>query len=152
MMLLSVYVVIVFFFFSSRRRHTRCALVTGVQTCALPIYTGVELMLGVDAIRGTEGKFAWTASLNLNYNQHKLTALPGGLSEIVIDNRLFRVGERMDRFWLLENEGIYLTDAEVPLVDGRRQSYNGIPLQAGDTRWDDKNGNNSNADNERVDG
>src|SRR3546814_10564508 len=28
-----------FFFFSSRRRHTRCALVTGVQTCALPIYT-----------------------------------------------------------------------------------------------------------------
>src|SRR3546814_2413909 len=28
------------FFFSSRRRHTRCALVTGVQTCALPIYTG----------------------------------------------------------------------------------------------------------------
>src|SRR3546814_8142477 len=28
------------FFFSSRRRHTRCALVTGVQTCALPIYHG----------------------------------------------------------------------------------------------------------------
>src|SRR3546814_242003 len=30
-----------FFFFSSRRRHTRCALVTGVQTCALPIYQRV---------------------------------------------------------------------------------------------------------------
>src|SRR3546814_11509171 len=30
-------VVVCFFFFSSRRRHTRCALVTGVQTCALPI-------------------------------------------------------------------------------------------------------------------
>src|SRR3546814_2921437 len=29
-----------FFFFSSRRRHTRCALVTGVQTCALPICLG----------------------------------------------------------------------------------------------------------------
>src|SRR3546814_5587342 len=28
---------IIGFFFSSRRRHTRCALVTGVQTCALPI-------------------------------------------------------------------------------------------------------------------
>src|SRR3546814_4576642 len=28
------------FFFSSRRRHTICALVTGVQTCALPIYRG----------------------------------------------------------------------------------------------------------------
>src|SRR3546814_5598506 len=30
------------FFFSSRRRHTRCALVTGVQTCALPIYQAAE--------------------------------------------------------------------------------------------------------------
>src|SRR3546814_9611069 len=30
----------VLFFFSSRRRHTRCALVTGVQTCALPISRG----------------------------------------------------------------------------------------------------------------
>src|SRR3546814_3442455 len=28
------------FFVSSRRRHTRCALVTGVQTCALPISVG----------------------------------------------------------------------------------------------------------------
>src|SRR3546814_6490417 len=32
-----VYFFFVCFFFSSRRRHTRCALVTGVQTCALPI-------------------------------------------------------------------------------------------------------------------
>src|SRR3546814_10560780 len=29
-----------YFFVSSIRRHTRCALVTGVQTCALPIYLG----------------------------------------------------------------------------------------------------------------
>src|SRR3546814_165409 len=32
---------VVLFFFSSRRRHTRCALVTGVQTCALPIFQRV---------------------------------------------------------------------------------------------------------------
>src|SRR3546814_15903633 len=31
---------VLFFFVSSRRRHTRCALVTGVQTCALPICLG----------------------------------------------------------------------------------------------------------------
>src|SRR3546814_14298567 len=35
-MLVHIYMLILFFF-SSRRRHTRCALVTGVQTCALPI-------------------------------------------------------------------------------------------------------------------
>src|SRR3546814_16248989 len=33
---------LVVFFFSSRRRHTRCALVTGVQTCALPISLRAE--------------------------------------------------------------------------------------------------------------
>src|SRR3546814_2976779 len=32
------------FFFSSRRRHTRCALVTGVQTCALPIFLTPHLV------------------------------------------------------------------------------------------------------------
>src|SRR3546814_17516625 len=36
LILLSIYSTYCFFF-SSRRRHTRCALVTGVQTCALPI-------------------------------------------------------------------------------------------------------------------
>src|SRR3546814_4746260 len=41
----------VFFFFSSRRRHTRCALVTGVQTCALPIW----YRFVVDGIRSDTG-------------------------------------------------------------------------------------------------
>src|SRR3546814_7033665 len=36
-------VVLLLFFFSSRRRHTRCALVTGVQTCALPISIGLRV-------------------------------------------------------------------------------------------------------------
>src|SRR3546814_8429747 len=34
--------VLCIFVFSSRRRHTRCALVTGVQTCALLIYRGID--------------------------------------------------------------------------------------------------------------
>src|SRR3546814_5251837 len=38
-----------YFFFSSRRRHTRCALVTGVQTCALPIFhSGLVASRAVD--------------------------------------------------------------------------------------------------------
>src|SRR3546814_3880378 len=36
---------VLLFFFSSRRRHTRCALVTGVQTCALPIYSDRAVLL-----------------------------------------------------------------------------------------------------------
>src|SRR3546814_7989756 len=43
-----------FLFFSSRRRHTRCALVTGVQTCALPILGTIgsyEVGAGIDISR-----------------------------------------------------------------------------------------------------
>src|SRR3546814_13561388 len=47
---------ILFFFFSSRRRHTRCALVTGVQTCALPIFG--ELAVTQCAGRGAECEVA----------------------------------------------------------------------------------------------
>src|SRR3546814_551892 len=48
-----MFVLLVFFFFSRRRRHTRCALWTGVQTCALPIYNGGHY--GVQEWEGTSG-------------------------------------------------------------------------------------------------
>src|SRR3546814_3798376 len=44
-----------FVFFSSRRRHTSCALVTGVQTCALPISARAGLLPG-DVIIAIDGK------------------------------------------------------------------------------------------------
>src|SRR3546814_8644332 len=40
------------FFFSSRRRHTRCALVTGVQTCALPIFGSFVGVLVAGVLQG----------------------------------------------------------------------------------------------------
>src|SRR3546814_4800597 len=55
-----------FFVFSSRRRHTRCALVTGVQTCALPIYDAASGRTGtqsaqalVDAVRDRGASVRW---------------------------------------------------------------------------------------------
>src|SRR3546814_5754770 len=55
-----------FFFFSSRRRHTRCALVTGVQTCALPIWpTG-------------SGKTSTTALVHRFYDVWEGRVLVGG--------------------------------------------------------------------------
>src|SRR3546814_7364630 len=49
-----VMVLCVVFFFSSRRRHTRCALVAGVQTCALPIWPHDKpLMIAVGGMSGT---------------------------------------------------------------------------------------------------
>src|SRR3546814_2595876 len=43
-------VVLICFFISSRRRHTSCALVTGVQTCALPISPSVQRYNGYPAM------------------------------------------------------------------------------------------------------
>src|SRR3546814_1019203 len=42
-------------FLSSRRRHTRCALVTGVQTCALPISASLLFLIGVALIYSVTG-------------------------------------------------------------------------------------------------
>src|SRR3546814_5083364 len=46
---------LIYFFVSSRRRHTRCALVTGVQTCALPIFDDAAFHQSYDAIQGRLG-------------------------------------------------------------------------------------------------
>src|SRR3546814_8786732 len=49
-----------FFFFSSRRRHTRCALVTGVQTCALPICSlGLLRSIAPAASERSSAELAW---------------------------------------------------------------------------------------------
>src|SRR3546814_8935009 len=53
-------------FFSSRRRHTRCALVTGVQTCALPISgldcTIRELAETIARVVGFKGRLVFDSS------------------------------------------------------------------------------------------
>src|SRR3546814_372728 len=73
---LYVVVILFFFFFSSRRRHTRCALVTGVQTCALPIYRQTDTfycpILGVapegyEAVRQAEKDELYRERIRLWY-------------------------------------------------------------------------------------
>src|SRR3546814_15290439 len=50
---------LLFFFFSSRRRHTRCALVTGVQTCALPILPVLAMSAGMKKEATQYTVFKW---------------------------------------------------------------------------------------------
>src|SRR3546814_12792830 len=52
------------FFFSSRRRHTRCALVTGVQTCALPISTATPAGASSRNARATMAPSPASATVN----------------------------------------------------------------------------------------
>src|SRR3546814_8338683 len=64
------------FFFASRRRHTRCALVTGVQTCALPIYA-----------QGDAG----TAPSRTNLDNLKQTSVIGTATARMIGDRNYLV-------------------------------------------------------------
>src|SRR3546814_15458194 len=61
------------FFFSSRRRHTRCALVTGVQTCALPISAAGDDRGGRRQGRGA----AWGGTMTHAYAPPAKARKPG---------------------------------------------------------------------------
>src|SRR3546814_3194398 len=66
------------FFFSSRRRHTRCALVTGVQTCALPIWLSAVGSSGYNNYLGS-----LTSSLPERVFQQAQTTATIGLSATI---------------------------------------------------------------------
>src|SRR3546814_319431 len=78
------------FFFSSRRRHTSCALVTGVQTCALPI-SQMRQLLQEDILRQWEHDRTRTAvavthdideAILLSDRVVLMTARPGRIKEV----------------------------------------------------------------------
>src|SRR3546814_4446162 len=66
--------VVICFFFSSIRRHTRCALVTGVQTCALPIWSLLDLTSTEAAVlaRLCRGRALWKVGGRTAVVQHAI--------------------------------------------------------------------------------
>src|SRR3546814_9800406 len=75
-----------FFVFSSRRRHTRCALVTGVQTCALPIFDGELDFVALPAddedaialLTKVKGIGRWSAEIYLLFAEGRPDIWPAG--------------------------------------------------------------------------
>ncbi|MCA5005808.1 SusC/RagA family TonB-linked outer membrane protein [Sphingobacterium bovistauri] len=99
---------------------------------------GIDLGISADIFKN-EKSFSWNSSLNLNLNSNKVIALPDNLEELVLGNRLLKVGHSADAFWLYENAGIYASSAEVPTSGGDILSFDGIPFQYGDAKWVDQN-------------
>src|SRR3546814_12253254 len=77
-----------FFFFSSRRRHTRCALVTGVQTCALPISDGPS---------GVEDRGVLSTHLFADGSHHDALYVDGGPSSTMTTGHLRMEGREVSR-------------------------------------------------------
>lgn len=103
---------------------------------------GIDLTIQATVLPASS-KLQWTSSLNINYNKNKLLALPDGLSELVVGDgsKLLKVGYGIDQFWVLQNKGIYNRDADIPVNPATKKglNYQGIPLVAGDPRWQDTN-------------
>src|SRR3546814_2696022 len=78
-----------FFFFSSRRRHTRCALVTGVQTCALPIY-GIAKLFAKYEIEGAQPALDALAKQLTDYETWaRTTVLPEARTDAMLPPELY---------------------------------------------------------------
>jgi hypothetical protein len=113
---------------------------------------GMDVSGSIDIIPVTGKAFSWTATANINLNKNELKALPGGINDLTIGNNRLIVGESIDAFWVLKNEGIYNTDAEVPVNPSTNtpMKYKGVALKAGDPRWADINKDFEINDKDRV--
>src|SRR3546814_20792262 len=88
-MLLILLTTFVFFFFSSRRRHTRCALVTGVQTCALPIYAALA------SIEDRPGPRIYLSPRGRRFDQARARALAAAPGAVLLCGRYEGLDERV---------------------------------------------------------
>ncbi|TXI33189.1 MAG: hypothetical protein E6Q58_03045 [Niabella sp.] len=107
---------------------------------------GVDVVVDAAIVDGKMNDYGWNINLNFNYNKNTLKALPDGLTEIIIGDNKLKVGEPVDRFWLLQNNGIYNAANEIP----QGLDIRGVPVTVGDAKWVDVNGDNTINNNDKV--
>src|SRR3546814_3161977 len=95
----------IYFFFSSRRRHTRCALVTGVQTCALPI-SASDSNSELDVSANWGGKYYVQSSKHPTEVTLKITSVTP--TEAVIEFSAKLVNASSGEFLKLDNSVVKL--------------------------------------------
>src|SRR3546814_627922 len=115
-----------FFFCSSRRRHTRCALVTGVQTCALPIYPaklvayGLSLRDLVDAV-GRNNENVGAGYIERSGQQY-LIRVPGQVAD----------AEGIEQIVVATRDGLPLRIGDVAEVDEGQELRTGAATKDGE--------------------
>src|SRR3546814_10221671 len=127
----------IIFFFSSRRRHTRCALVTGVQTCALPI-SGSDATSIPDCGIVCTGKWngAEVVGIRLSFDKRYITLAP--VATVV--GLAFRMYDPDGLLGETRDIGISLAliPRDTPGLDiGRRHFPLNVPFQNGPVRGKD---------------
>ena len=106
---------------------------------------GLEIGLNVNVL-GPHSPLRWNANFNISYNKNYVTKLPNGNRDFLFDNPWFyktlTLGEPIFNYKVFHTNGVYPTDASVPVdpITGKRMTYYGTTLQAGDPRYVDVNG------------
>lgn len=102
---------------------------------------GFDANLNIKVLDTKEDRLSWTTSLNFNFNKNELTKLPDNLNELIIGDRILKVGHAIDSYWLYENLGIYNNAGEIPTLGGSLLSVDGLEFTVGDAIWKDQDGN-----------
>lgn len=113
---------------------------------------GIELAISSEILKGSANKLGWAADFNIAFNKNTLKALPNNLHEITIGTQKLTVGKPIDQILVLQSQGVYQTDVDVPVNPSNFQimTYKGLKLHSGDPKWKDQNGDYVIDENDKV--
>jgi TonB-linked SusC/RagA family outer membrane protein len=113
---------------------------------------GIELAISSEILKASTNKLGWTTDFNIAFNKNTLKALPNNLKEITIGTQKLTVGKPVDQILVLQSQGVYQTDVDVPVNPATFQlmTYKGLKLHGGDPKWKDQNGDYVIDENDKV--
>ncbi|WP_184545599.1 SusC/RagA family TonB-linked outer membrane protein [Mucilaginibacter sp. FT3.2] len=106
---------------------------------------GLEFATNINVL-GPRSPFKWNFNFNISINKNLVTKLPNDNRDFLFGDSWFyktlTLGEPLFSYRVFHTNGVYATDAQVPVdpVTGKKETYYGVPLQAGDPKYVDVNG------------
>ena len=105
---------------------------------------------------GQRSQFQWNTNFNISFNSNYITKLPNGNRDFLFGPPWFQqtltIGEPMYNYKVFEINGVFASNDEVPSdpVTGKKLTFQGSPLQAGDAKYVDNNGDYNIDNNDKI--
>jgi TonB-linked SusC/RagA family outer membrane protein len=106
---------------------------------------GLEISLATRNL-GPKSAFQWNTTFNVSFNKNFVTKLPNGNRDFLFGPPWFQqsltIGEPLFNYKVYKINGVFATNADVPTdpITGKKMTFQGTTLQAGDARYVDLNG------------
>ncbi|HEY8935905.1 MAG TPA: TonB-dependent receptor [Cyclobacteriaceae bacterium] len=107
--------------------------------------TGLEIAIFTTNL-GPKSPVQWNTTFNIAFNQNMVTKLPNGNRDFVFGEvwaqKTLTLGQPLFNYRVWQTDGAFSTDEDVPVdpITGKKLSYFGAPLAAGDAHYKDMNG------------